>query len=157
MLGPSSCSNPDPINGHTRGSISQALGCQMWYGITLAVWRKGAQPDWLFKASGSHQSSHLNQDSDWCCEVMRGKEMRGVDPACPLLFSEACLIGTVTFHWLMFLRLEFVWRGDNLWSVLVIHVLFVLSLSLLSAVMFLNCLKKSALSPSVWTAVWRSW
>lgn len=35
---------PNPINVHTDGSISQALGCQMGYGITLAGWRKRSPP-----------------------------------------------------------------------------------------------------------------
>ena len=67
VFGLSACSNPDPINGYTPGSISQALGCQMWYGITLAWWCKAAQINRFFKAFGScHQPNHSNQDSDWC-------------------------------------------------------------------------------------------
>lgn len=153
MLGPSACSNPNPINGHIGGSISQALGCQMWYGITLAGWRKGARQDCCFKAFGSpHQLNHSNQDSDWC-EVMRGKEMREVDPACPLFFfSEACLIGTVTFDWLIdCCSYSLFWRGDHFWIMFVIHVLFILSPSLLlsGGVSKLHSPKKKITSQSI--------
>ena len=78
MLGPSACSNPDPINGHTRGSISQALGCQMWYGITMAGWCKGAWPDWGFKAFGPpHQLKPFKSRFRLVRGDMRGKRWGG--------------------------------------------------------------------------------
>lgn len=99
VLGPSACSNPDPINDHTGGSISQALGCQMWYGITLPGWRKGGRIA-SKRFGSSYQQNHSNHNSDWCARWWEGRRsicslsfvLTGVDWLICLLHMEFVVV-----------------------------------------------------------------
>lgn len=95
VFGLSACSNPNLINDYTPGSISQALGCQMWYGITLARWCKEGPNNWFFKAFGScHQ---LQSRFRLVCGVEKERWETLIHLSALLCFSPACLIHAVVF------------------------------------------------------------